>query len=75
MRTRIIGDSSCDILEMQDLEFVSVPLTISTDEKSFIDDKNIDVDAMLDYLASYRSRSFTSCPNIDEWLESFGDAD
>lgn len=75
MVTRIIADSTVDRIVMAGHDFKSVPLTIYTDERSFTDDENLDVDEMLDYLASYKGRSYTSCPNIDEWLECYEGAD
>ena len=75
MRIRIVADSSSNILAIPGIEFANAPLTISTDEKSFIDDSSLDLDAMLEYLASYKGRSFTSCPNIDQWLKCFDNAD
>lgn len=75
MKTRIVSDSSCDIWNLDEVDFASVPLTISTDERTFIDDENLDVQEMVDYLAHYNSRSHTACPSIDAWLTAFGDAD
>ena len=75
MKTRIISDSSCDIWGLDDVDFVSVPLTISTSEKTFVDDDTINVPAMLDYLAAYKGRSFTACPSPSGWLKSFTGAD
>lgn len=75
MIKRIIADSSVDIFSVPNVEFRSVPLTIYTDEKTFIDDQNLNVDNMLDYLAKYRGRSYTSCPGIDLWLDCYNGAD
>ena len=75
MKRRIIADSSCDIFEMEGIDFVSVPLTISTDERSFVDDKALDVDGMLTYLAGYEGRSYTACPNMEAWLQAYQGAD
>lgn len=75
MKRRIIADSSCDIFEMEGIDFVSVPLTISTDERSFVDDKALDVDGMLTYLACYEGRSYTACPNMEAWLQAYQGAD
>lgn len=75
MKVRIIADSSCDILGLEGVDFVSVPLTISTDEKSYIDDSELNTEEMLNYLAGYRGRSYTACPGVDSWLKSFEGAD
>lgn len=72
---KFIADSSCDKIDFDGVNFESVPLTIYTDERSYLDDDKIDVHEMLDYLASYHARSYTACPSADQWLTSFGDAD
>ena len=75
MRIRIVADSSSNILSLPEIEFANAPLTIATDEKAFVDDASLDIDSMLEYLANYKGRSYTSCPNIEQWLESFDNAD
>lgn len=75
MVTRIIADSTVDRIVMDGYDFKSVPLTIYTDERSFTDDENLNVDEMLDYLASYKGRSYTSCPNTEEWINCYEGAD
>ena len=72
---RIIADSSCDLYQIKDTDFKTVPLTIYTDERSFTDSTDLNVSEMLDYLAAYKNRSYTSCPSIDAWLEAFQGAD
>ncbi|MBP3672395.1 MAG: DegV family protein [Oscillospiraceae bacterium] len=75
MNYRIAMDSSSNLLSMEGVEFASVPLKIVTDEREFVDDQNLDLEEMLDYLASYKGRSGTSCPNVGDWLDAFGDAE
>ncbi len=75
MKIKIIADSSSDIFELDGIEFQSAPLTISTDERSFVDDENINLDDMLNYLANYHGRSFTACPNAHDWLRAYEGAD
>lgn len=75
MKTRIISDSSCDIWELDGVDFVTVPLTISTSEKTYVDDESMDISSMLDYLEGFKGRSFTSCPATDSWLQAFEGAD
>nr|WP_027872419.1 DegV family protein [[Eubacterium] cellulosolvens] len=72
---RIISDSSCDILTLQDAEFTAVPLEIYTDERRFVDDDNIDVHELLDYLEKYKGRSYTACPSSQCWLDAFQDSE
>lgn len=75
MKVRIIADSSCDILKLDGVDFINVPLTISTNEKSYTDDSELDTEEMLNYLAGYHGRSYTACPGVESWLESFEGAD
>ena len=72
---RIIADSSCDLYSIAYEDFKTVPLTIYTDERSFLDDPSLDVHEMLDYLSAYKGRSYTSCPSIDMFLEACRGAD
>ncbi len=68
---RIVADSSCDLYTLDCPEFTTVPLTIYTDERSFTDSPSLNIKEMLDYLASYKGRSYTSCPPVDAWLQAF----
>ena len=71
---KIIADSSADLLELEGINFSSAPLKISTDEAEFIDNAELDIKGMTDYLASYKGASRSSCPSPDDWLSAFGDA-
>lgn len=75
MSYKIAMDSSSNILDMAGVDFASVPLKIVTDGREFTDDEALDLDGMLDYLSAYKGRSGTSCPNVGEWLDAFGDAE
>ncbi len=75
MKRKIIADSSCDTFKINEIPFQSVPLTISTDERSFIDDEKLDVNEMLVYLSGYNGRSFSACPSVEAWLSAFEGAD
>ena len=75
MTAKILSDSSCDILELDGVDFVSVPLVVSTDECTFVDDADLDVHAMNEYLANWKGRSYSACPGVGQWVTAFGDAD
>lgn len=75
MKRKLIADSSVDLFALGGMGFTSVPLTIATDERSFTDDEQLDVSQMLDYLASYIGRSYTACPNVEAWLQSYQGAE
>ncbi len=76
MRTvKIVADSSCDLFRLKDCDFAYAPMKIITAEREFSDDASLDTDEMVDYLYQYKGRSQSSCPNTNDWLEAFGDAD
>lgn len=75
MKYQIAMDSSANLLHMEGVPFASVPLKIVTDQREFVDTPGLNLDAMLEYLAAYKGRSGTSCPNVGDWLAAFGDAD
>ncbi len=74
MDFKIITDSSSDMLNLDVIPFEVTPLKIATDKKEYIDDQNLNVNAMVDDLFNYKGKSSSSCPNTDEWLTAFGDA-
>lgn len=75
MTFKIVADSSSDLLVFDGADFSSVPLTIMAGERTFVDDATLNPREMLDYLATYKGRSTTACPNPDTWREAFGEAD
>ena len=75
LRTKIVLDSSADIPVAKHMPLASVPLKIITAEKEYIDDEKLDVSAMISDLRAYSGKSSTSCPNPQEFLAAFGDAD
>ena len=74
-KIKIVTDSSSDILNMTDVPFAYAPMKIITLEREFVDDCSLDVDEMSDFLDSYKGKSQSSCPNTNDWLDAFGDAD
>lgn len=74
MNFKIIADSSSDMLTLEGVPFEVTPLKIVTDKKEYIDNQNLNIDEMVNDLFSYKGKSSSSCPNADEWLTAFGDA-
>ncbi|MBQ4312682.1 MAG: DegV family protein [Clostridia bacterium] len=72
---KIVADSSSDVLTLSDVPFASAPLKIITADREFVDDKDLDTQEMVTYLSNYKGRSSTSCPNPEDWLCAFGDAE
>lgn len=75
MNFKIVSDSSSDLLNIDSVDFESVPLKIITDEREYVDNAELDVSAMLADLAKYKGKSKSSCPNSEEYLRAFGDAE
>ena len=72
---KFVADSVCDLKEYPGICFETVPLSISTDERDYTDNEDLNVHEVLDYLEGYNDRSYTACPSIDAWLKAFEGAD
>ena len=75
MKFRIVVDSSADLITTNDRSLVSVPLTIITDNKEYVDDEKLDIKRMTEDLATYHGKSGSACPGVGDWMDAFGDAD
>ncbi len=75
MNIRIVADSSADLCTQETSTLFSVPLTLRTSEREFVDDSNLDIDAMTDYFAGYKGKSGSACPSTQDWIDAFGDAE
>lgn len=76
MRTvKIVADSSANLMELKTVAFDAAPMKVITAEREFVDDRNLDLDEMIGFFKSYKGRSQSSCPNPEDWLTTFGDAE
>ena len=76
MRTvKIVADSSANLMELKTVAFDAAPMKVITAEREFVDDRNLDLDEMIAFFKSYKGRSQSSCPNPEDWLTTFGDAE
>lgn len=75
MKFKIVSDSTANIVKLEKVPFQSVPLKIRTDSMEYIDDENVNISEMVEFLKAYRGKSGTACPAPNEYLEAFGDAD
>ncbi|MBU5279158.1 DegV family protein [Ligilactobacillus animalis] len=75
MKYKIIADSGSNVTTLADTDFTSVPITIMAGGKEYIDDAALDVLVMTDELRELSTKSSTACPNIDQWLTAFSEAD
>jgi DegV family protein with EDD domain len=76
MKFKIVTDSSANLRTIDaNVAFQSVPLTIRVENREFTDDETLDLSDMLETLATTKSKSSSSCPNMEDYLSAFGDAD
>lgn len=75
MKYKIVLDSSCNLNEdsykEKNIDINIVPLSIMIGDDVFIDDKDINVDLMLDTLNSSKVKATTSCPSIYDYMKTF----
>ena len=75
MNYKIVSDSSSNVFDMPGVPYASVPLKIIFGDKEYVDQPGIDTARMVAELEAHKGHSGTSCPNVQEWYDSFGDAD
>ena len=63
------------MISLDAVSFASAPLKVITDGREFVDDAAASANEMLQYFATYKGKSKTSCPNTVDWLDAFGDAE
>lgn len=74
-KIKIVSDSSSDILTLNGVDYACAPMKVVTAQREFVDIPSLDVDEMAEFLYNYKGQSKSSCPNVSDWLETFGDAD
>lgn len=74
-KAKIVADSSADLFTSPADSIASAPLKIVTAEKEYVDDEQLDVARMVEELAQYKGKSSSSCPNPEDWLQCFGEAE
>ena len=76
MRTvKIVADSSANLMELNTVAFDTAPMKVITAQREFVDDRNLDLEEMIHFFKTYKGRSQSSCPNPEDWLTTFGDAE
>ncbi len=74
MQIKIVADSSSNLRSLPGAGVAAVPLKIVNDQREYTDDAQLDVASMVAELAAYQGKTGTSCPNVADWLEAFGDS-
>ncbi|MBO4352315.1 MAG: DegV family EDD domain-containing protein [Eggerthellaceae bacterium] len=75
MGIRILSYSSSDLLELEGVDYCTVPLKIMFGGREYVDEIGTDCEEMVLALQEHTGPSTTSCPNVHEWLEAFEGAD
>lgn len=77
MKHKIIADSCCELSEkmQEEIGVELVPLTMYIDEKEYIDDDTLDIQAYLRDMKESKNAPKTSCPSIQDFLNCFRDTD
>ena len=71
---RVVADSASNLRKIEGIDGRIVPLRIILgDDKEYVDDENLDVEGMVTDLENSGKPSHSACPNIQEWLDAFGD--
>lgn len=73
MKYKVVSDSSSNLLNNTAL-YACVPMKI-IGQREYIDDGAQDTAVMTQELRQYKGKSSSSCPNVSDWLEAFGEAD
>ena len=74
MTYKIVSDSSSNIFSITGADYATVPMKVIA-AKEYIDTPQLDLQGMVEDLKAHKGKSGSSCPNMGEWLEAFGDAD
>ncbi len=75
MNIKIVSDSSSNIYTLPDVPYTSVPLKILLPDQEYVDDRELDVANMVASIKASHTAATTSCPNISDWLDAFGDSE
>lgn len=79
MKNGIVVDSSSDLkadyLDKEKIGFKIIPLVLNVNDKSFIDDKDIDVRKLIDSMLAFKGKSTSSCPSPGEFFDAFMEND
>ncbi len=75
MNYRIVADSSANAFALPGVPYAAVPMKINAGEKEYVDTPELDLAGMVEDLKHHKGKSGSSCPNIQDWLDAFGDAE
>ena len=70
----IVSDSSSNMFALAGANYTTVPMKVLGPQE-YVDTPALDVAQMVEELKAFKAKSGSSCPNVQEWLDAFGDAD
>ena len=70
----IVSDSSSNVFTLPGANYTTVPMKV-VGEKEYVDTPELDLAGMVEDLKVFKGKSGSSCPNVQEWIDAFGDAD
>ena len=75
MTWHLVSDSSCDLFELEgageDFDFSTVPFNIQIGGHEYLDEGDMDIDAMLHENETSSELAHTACPSLQTWLDKF----
>ena len=74
MKYMIVADSSANVFHLEGVNYTTVPMKIRTSVE-YVDTPDMDLNAMVQDLKTFKDKSTSSCPNVQEWIDAFGDAE
>lgn len=75
MRYMIVSDSSSNVFALSGIEYTSVPMKIIAGDREYVDSQGLDIHGMVQDLHQFKGKAGSSCANVHDWLDAFGDAD
>lgn len=75
MQYQIVADSSSNLFHAEDISYAFVPMKLITKEKEYVDAPELNLEKMISEIEALTTPTGSSCPNSQEWLEAFGEAD
>ena len=73
MSIKIVSDSSSNVFSIPGANYATVPMKVVAGDTEFVDTPELDLQGMVDFLKNYKSTSGSSCPNVQEFVDAFGD--
>ena len=70
----IVSDSSSNMFTLPGVNYTTVPMKV-VGEKEYVDTPALNLAGMVADLKEFKGKSGSSCPNVQEWIDAFGDAD